>query len=533
MILTTYMILLYVALASLALYFSIRYVEVESKHVRKPVLKIMSAVTRLFFILKLIANFLRKPFTYVIIANLVLAVLIATYSAVPTQATTKLTSLTNEGRQPAILIGLREPTQVNCSSIMQELSNVLRISESHGCLEFLRLSLSKPLTINISKFPIYVVVGASASYLRENLGKPTFYYGSVTALGTKAAELILPSGRSLALRLQIINEEKIKELTIYDSIPLLPIQSYMGSKPVLPPPKYVLVAPINYVIKLFGGGVTDVLVTGVRINGSVLSSLLTYLINKYPVSKIYYFSSDGVYLVSRTQIPTLRSLSTAVLSAAIMAVLAISLFTSIKPYINTLYWRLTLQGFPPWGMNIVLLTYVTLLVLAVGVPALAFAYTDLGSVSTLNGLVTVVLTWLVMSAYVIKEIKVPTLRSDVYITPTEKYTVVTSINNIELLTGLIDYSLRGNEFFKVEGIEKKGGLDEALVHGRLTYNESWGSGADVSIVITREDESTMVSITTNVWGVEEVSDVVIREIISLITSRIVGVIRSWEQLHLR
>lgn len=533
MILTTYMIVLYVVLAGLALYFSIRYVEVESKHVRRPVLKIMSAVTRLFFILKLIINFFRKPFTYVIIANLLLAVLIAAYSAVPTEATIRLSPLTNEGKQPAILVELSEPASISCSSLMQELSNAVGTSESSGCEEFLRMSLSKPLTLNISKFPIYVVVGASTPYIKENLGKPMFYYGSSTASSTKAAEITLPSGKSLIIGLRVVNEKEIKELTIYDSIPLLPIQSYIGSKPVLPPPKYVLVAPISYVIKLFGGGVTDVLVIGVRINESVLSSLLTYLSSKYPVSKLYYFSSDGVYLVSRTQVPTLRSLSTAALSAAIMAVLAIALFTSIKPYINTLYWRLTLQGFPPWGMNIVLLSYVTFLVFAVGLPALAYVYLDLGSASALNGLVTVVLTWLVMGAYVIKEIKVPTLRSDVYVTSTEKYTVVTPISDIKLLTELINYSLRGNEFFRVEGIEEKVGSGEALVHGRLSYNESWGSGADVSVIITREEESTMVSITTNVWGVEEVSDVIIKEIISLITSRIVGVIRSWEQLHSR
>ncbi len=90
-------------------------------------------------------------------------------------------------------------------------------------------------------------------------------------------------------------------------------------------------------------------------------------------------------------------------------------------------------------------------------------YICLGSVSTLNGLVAVLLTWLAMSAYIIKEVKVPSLKSDVYITPTEKHTVVTSISDIRLLAGLIHSSLRGNEFFKVEDIESKVGLNETLI----------------------------------------------------------------------
>ena len=531
MLLIAYMVLAYIALAGSVVYLSIRYVRLESKHVRRPVLRTMSAVTRLYFILRLTLSMFRKSFTYLLIADLLLTVLIASYAAVPTQAVTKLSSMPAEGGAPALLIVLSRPAPVSCSSMISSLKDSPLISGGMNCSEFLRVSLTKPAMINISKSPIYIIIGVSDAFLTSHLGKAGFYYGSQTRAGSEAVNLTLPSGNGVLINLHLVGEDEIRDLTIYDSIPLLPVQSYLGAKPVLPPPKYVLVGPIDKVRGILGTGVTDILISGVSINASSLTSLLTALSLKYPVSRIYYFSPEGTYLASGTQIPTLRSLSTAMLSAGIMAVLAIALFTSIKPYISNLYRKLTLQGFPPWGMRIVLLSYIAVLTLMVISPTLGGVYLCLGGVSTLNGLVAALITWIVVSAYISKEVRVPSLMSNVYVPPARKYALMTSLRDVGMLADLITSSLRSNEFFRVEGIEERVGSDGALLHCRLSYNESWGSGADVNIVISRGEDLTTVSINTSVWGVEEVSDVIINEMVSLITSRIVGVVKSWEQLH--
>ncbi|MCD6323957.1 MAG: hypothetical protein J7L55_02470 [Desulfurococcales archaeon] len=524
-----FMLVVYVALLSFAAFLAMKYGKIEVLHQRKHALNVRSAMTRIYLMGKLSALILRKPFTGIILLTIGLSALIAAFSASSTSSVTDVTkTFGGGGNGNAFFVEFSNPSQVNTSQICSS----LHLSEdSCIAIPLLRVSLSEPLKTNVSKSPLYVLVGVEDKYYGLLTGQMLPLYSAPPHEGVAYVE-IMGLGVHDVVEAKLVNESCVRALRIYRGIPLLPIEGFIGSKPVLPPPKYVFIAPLSQVSKLLGGaaGVTDllVLVEGGIPDLHVLLNVYEDLSKEYSVKDLWVFSDGQVLILSSAQIPTPSSVVASLIAASIAVLLSTSLFSAAMPYLRSIYWRLILEGFPPWAMNVVMLFYVSVVVWSIGVSVVAGSLRFLGSASAFNALIMSAVVWVSLVVYSSRIFKLPSLRNDVYIPPTERYTLLTPIKDIKRVKNLVEDSLRGNEFFTMQGLESAEVGEEVVIHARLSYKESWGSGLDVSAVLTPEEDATLITITAITWGIEEVSEAVTRNMLGLALSRIAGVIKSWE-----
>lgn len=164
----------------------------------------------------------------------------------------------------------------------------------------------------------------------------------------------------------------------------------------------------------------------------------------------------------------------------------------------------------------------------VGIPTLTFIYLRYGGLPTFNSFITLSITWLSSLIYMNTSLKPRSLtKTDVYVPVTRRYDLILS-DGVELskLESVIEHSLRTNEFFTIEELESQHYVGEVVIHARLMYNEVWGSGLDLNIVLTRDEGGVKIHISSYVWGIEEVSESIMNTMLSLAISRIVGAIRS-------
>lgn len=532
--LSAYMLAIYFVIFAFSLYMAVKYGRIELGHVRKIVVRARSTITRLVMMCTIILLIVKKSFTFVIISIIALALLISSFSAVSTTAVTELPLVKpcNDCGLQATFVEFTEPHNTSCSAVMNALSKDITLDGVY-CQEFVRIVLSDPLVLNVSKNPIYVLIGIGKDFSIKSFGMDLdgkLIYGGELPSRASPAEIILSNGTILNYLILAADPEEIINLPVVDSIPLLPIEAYLGAKPVLPPPKYVLIGGMKDVAKLAGlprNYVTDVLL----VNFTTLADpakIFDALSQAFPVNKVWVIHNESALIASSTQVPTAGSLFIAVVSSFMAVVLATSLFTSVIPYVKDLYRKLSYGGFPPWAMSIVLSIYVSVLAWGVGIPILIYSYVTIGSVSAFNVLISSLIVWVVMLAYVNYGTRPTSLMTDVYTPPTPRYVVVTKIQDIEMLTGLITRIIKTNEFFETREIESRISKNEALIHARMNYIESWGSGVDLNIMVTKEEGSTFVSINTHVWGIEEISESVTKNMIALAISRIVGGVKAWE-----
>ncbi len=533
--LSAYMLVIYFVIFALSLYMAVKYCRIELGHVRKIVARARSTITRLVMMYTIILLLAKKSFTFVIISIIALALLISSFSAASNTAVTAFPlerPCIDCGKQ-AILVEFAEPLNTSCSTIIRILSNDTDLGGIH-CQEFIRIVLSDPLVLNVSKFPIYVLIGIEKDFSMKVFGmeidEGELVYGGELPTDATSAEITLSNGTTLSYLVFGKDPGIIANLTMIDSIPLLPIEAYLGAKPVLPPPKYVLIGGMKDIEELAGlpkNYVTDVLLVNFT-KVTDPAKMFSALSQTYPVSKVSVIHNDVALVASSTQVPTMDSLLVAVVSSFMAVVLATSLFTSVIPYVKDLYRKLSYGGFPPWAMTIVLSIYVSMLAWGVGIPILVYSYVTVGSVSAFNVLISALIVWVIMLAYVNYGAKPASLMTDVYTPPTPRYVVVSKIRDIKTLTEVITRIIRTNEFFETQEIESRISGNEALIHARMNYVESWGSGVDLNIMINREEESTFISINTHVWGIEEISENVTKNMIALAISRIVGGVKAWE-----
>jgi len=541
-VLSAFMLTIYGALLLLSLYIAWRYWKAETQHVRKIVRKTRSTISRLYLMYKLTLILMKKPFTAVVVLIIVVSILISAFSAGSSVGVSLIRGTFEDSGKPGdILIELDNPSTIDCSALVKVIENLTSTPlHNESCLFFMRITLESPAKLNISKEPIYVIIGSPSKYNRELFGKGLLNevgYIHASSLG-EYVTLYLPDGTVRTFYATAINETLLQNAKILDSLPLLPIQGYIGSKPIVTPPKYVLITSRTYLSTILDVGMnvaTDIQITDLNFEpekGDV-AFLYTTLKRILPVRAVWVMTSEGVLVASKSQIPTKESVITALVASLLATIMAASLFTTVIPYIRKMSEKLSYEGFPPWASRMIMFFYSTTLTWAPSAVVLPTITIVLGSVAAFNSLITSVLVWVTLTAYVYRAVRPSSLMTDIYTPPTTRYEIMIKGLSLQELTELVRRLITTNEFFTVEELESRVGKGEALIHARLNYVESWGSGLDINISAAESEGITSVSISINFWGIEEFSESITRNMIALALSRIAGGIRSWESVQLK
>ena len=534
----TLMTVTYIVVTVVFAYLAIKYAKAELPHMpEKGTGRKSSSVSRLTFLGRTTWVVIKNPLTLIVIITVILTSLISGYAA---SSRTSYVTFNVEGRSgftQAVFVEFSRAIPKDMAK--DKIYNITEGSNRSGIrlTWYARHVLDNPIKLRCcgNTYIIYVLLGLSTNELERLLnisvrkGGHEFFYPGISLTSEVNATVAVPSGKEFNVVVRGVTGDTLVKAEIIPGVPLLPVQSYIGTKPVTPPPKYVLVGEIDEIDSLIDmprDTVTDVLM--VSEGKSFNIHVLMRLVRNTDVNKVWFLDEKKLYVISTVQIPTTGSMFVAILSSATATVLCLAVASALLPSLKSLYLRLSIQGMPPWGASIINTAYTMLVALVPGAAIVLYSYNYLGGVSAFNSLVSTVITWALMFMYLGIKSKPPKLRTDVYSPPSQRYVIFLEKKEIAAVIREILESLRGNEFFELQEFESRIQGSEAVIHARLAYVESWGVGADMNILVTNVDEGTYVNITCMIWGIEEVSEAIMNNVLALLLSRVVGRLKSWE-----
>ncbi len=537
----TLMTVTYIAVTVVFAYLAIKYAKVELPHTpEKGTGRKGSSLPRLTFLGRTTWVVIKNPLTLIVIITVILASLISGYAA---SSRTSYVTFNVEGRRESTQAVLVEFSHAIPKDIAEDkIYNVTGGPNMSGVrlTWYARHVLDNPIKLRYggNTYVIYVLLGLSTNELEKLLNISIhksgheFFYPGISSTGGVNATVTVPSDKEFSVVVRRVPDDTLVKAEIIPGVPLLPVQSYIGTKPVTPPPKYVLVGEINEINSLMGMPrdiITDILM--VSKGKSFNIRVLMRLVRNADVSRVWFLDGRKLYVISTVQIPTTESMFVAILSSVTATVLCLATASALLPSLKNLYLKLSIQGMPPWGASIINTAYTVLVVLVPGVAVVLYLYHYLGGVSAFNSLVSTVITWALMFMYLSVKSKPPKLRTDVYSPPSQRYIIFLRRKEIATAVQEILESLRGNEFFELLEFESRVQGNEAVIHARLAYVESWGVGADMNVLVTNADGGTCVNVSCMIWGIEEVSEAIMNNVLALLLSRVVGRLRSWELLQ--
>ncbi len=525
---TVFFLLIYLLVAVAVGYAAIKYVRAESGMIREYKTVIKARLARLVGIYKLSLLILRKPFTYLVILATILSVIA---SGLNTKYENNLVVV----RDPAItgdshtmLIRFSEPVSVEaCSTLLNGLSL------EGQCTYYYRVILDHPYQLKKSKKLIYVVLGVEEEVLKS-LGLdgrlPEFSFGYSEISEERVSDSMLIDEKALEVTLIRVNGSLLANYLIFYKTPIIPIQGYVGTEPLTVPLQHVLISTYDNIMKLANSSkplATDIVVTNLSEFTEPLK-VFEFLEERYPVTEVAVTGSGYVMYVSEVRIPTPDSLISAILSSITASIIIISIFSSTTPYLTELRNKIFLMGFQPWAMTIVMVGYTLTSIMLPGLITLTYIFISMGGASTLNSMVTLITSWLTSTIYIVLRTKPEKLVTEAYMPPTFRYVLISSVTDVRKLTEYIVKLIKTNEFFMSEEVEWRVEGNEAFIHAKMNYVDSWGSGIDLTIFVSVNGEKSYVNISSVVFGVEEISESMSKSINALAISKIVGGVIAWE-----
>jgi hypothetical protein len=489
---------------------------------------IKARLARLVGIYKLSLLILRKPFTYLVILATILSVIASGLNTKYENNLVVVRDPTITGDPHTMLIRFSEPVGVEaCSTLLSGLS-----LEGH-CTYYYRVILDHPYQLVKSRKLIYVVLGVEEEVLKglgleDGLSEFSFGYSEISE--ESATDSMLLDGKILEVTLVHVNSSLLANYLIFYKTPIIPVQDYVGTEPVTVPLQHVLISTYDNVMRLANMSeplATDIVVT--NLSGFIEPvKVFEFLEERYPVTEVAVTGNGYVMYVSEVRIPTPDSLISAVLSSITASIIIISIFSSTTPYLKELRNKIFLMGFQPWAMTIVMVGYTLTSIMFPGLITLTYVFISMGGASTLNSLVTLTTSWLTSTIYIVLRTKPEKLVTEAYMPPTFRYVLISSVTDVRRLTEFIVKLIKTNEFFTSEEVEWRVEGNEAFIHAKMDYVDSWGSGIDLTIFVNVNGEKSYVNISSAVFGVEEVSESMSRSINALAISKIVGGVTAWE-----
>lgn len=526
-----FFLLTYIAVAVAVGYAAIRYVSAESVMTREFKVSVKARLARITSMYRLSSLILKKPFTYLVLVAVITSVIISGLNTSYENNLVVVHDPSVAGGTYDLMIRFKDPVSVDACVL------VLRyVNTSRHCVKYYRTVLDPPYTLEGGRELIYVLIGVEDPVLRslgfrEGLPDLTFIYSEVA--GGFAADYIKTDKGVVEIRLLHVGSDLLKNYDMFYSTPLVPVQGYMGTEPIIIPLQHVLISSLTNVLKLRGESsalVTDVVV--MEVNRYVNPPEIYDLVNQhYPVAEVVVAGNGSITYLSEVRVPTKDSIISALISSVTASVVIISIFSSTTPYLRELRNRILFMGFPPWAITVIIVGYTLMSILIPGLAALTFVFMFMGGVAMLNSVVTLILAWVVSTTYISLRVRPEKLITEAYVPPTPRYVLMTSLRDVRGLAEVIVNLIKTNEFFQTEDVELRVEGDEAFIYARMDYVDSWGSGVDITVFITLTEGGAHANISSMVFGVEEVSEAMSRSINALAISRIIGGVRTWETAY--
>lgn len=309
-------------------------------------------------------------------------------------------------------------------------------------------------------------------------------------------------------------------LYIDGALPVMPIEAFIGNKPVFPPLTSVIVTSLDDASRLLG--YEETVANVVLIRGYVPPSAMRESLGKL-VSEVWVVTGDGALVLTSESVSSLKEVVLAAFLSIAVAVVVSSATRSMTPRVEEVANKLLISGFPSWGGTII---YYVVVVLCSIIAIVAYS-----GIAVVAGLPASVGHLILIGAFVSTSLAyTPRTRGFAGPGGVEADSFAVKIDGCavdELLDDVIS-AIKRTEFFVIEELTIKRGIDKVFVRSKSIFSETWGIGVDIEVLISSVGEaSCRVEVRASDWSIEEISASLTKSVRSLALSRIKSVIGLW------
>ncbi|MEM1983549.1 MAG: hypothetical protein QXZ10_02440 [Sulfolobales archaeon] len=518
------MALTYAAVLIFSIYHVVKSFRTSHHELREEIAELRKDISsRVIVTYKVIVGFIRSPI--LLIAFFMLPTCM-TLSAVSTQYSLSVSSrdIGHTGIYAAY-VKFKEPVSIG------DLEQYL--SEFRGrTYTYIRYVLDDKLVLtpNEEKLSIYALVGIPSTK-SAHLFKDLSLNDHLLVLGSTKTYNKTVTLFSSEYLLMSLNPEIIENISIFYGIPLLPVEAYLGTKPITIPVDAVLISTTSTVSKLINSSkpvTTDLVIEFSKeeletINVTVFSEIMS----KY----------DGIVMVLRDNIletsssyglPTTDSFISAIVSALISSIILSVTFISLQPKVRLIYSKLSIAGLQPWNLTAILTIFVGIILSVIGISSVAVINNVFGVYSAINSFTTFIISTTAVIVFINRKVFNVSVIEVVPTPVSTKFNlIVKGVDTCKALNVLSEL-LNNEEFFELKDIDMKCEPSGGFLHASCRFRGSWGVGVDLDLFAGNYGERDIeLSFNIFVWSIEELSEKQLESVLRLFESKIVGGLRVW------
>ncbi len=367
---------------------------------------------------------------------------------------------------------------------------------------YLVMIADKPIRVESVRTPKLVVIGIDSCCSGE-------YMISCEALDSPSPPFVCVDEYELS-----------KYLYIDGALSVMPIEAFIGNKPVFPPLTSIIVTSLNDASRLLGyeGTMANV----VLIRGYIPPSAMREPLGKL-VSEVWVVSGDGALILASESVSTLKEVVLAVFLSIAVAVVVSSATRSMTPRVEEIANNLLISGFPSWGSTIIY--YVAIVLCSI------IATVTYSGIAVIAGLSVSVGHVILTGAFMLASLAHTPRSTEVTLSGgnlEDSFVVKIDRCNVNEFLNHIISAIKRTEFFVIEELTIKRRINRVFVRSRSIFSETWGIGVDIEVLISSVGEaSCRVEVEVSDWSIEEISASLTKSVKSLALSRIKSVIELW------
>ena len=315
-----------------------------------------------------------------------------------------------------------------------------------------------------------------------------------------------------------VDERELERyLFINGTLPIIPIEAFIGNKPVYPPLSSIIITSLDKASQMLGHDRPAVNVVIIR--GRLPTSVAEKILGEY-AEEVWIVGRDGAQVLTSKPVASLKEVLLSALLSLTVGIVVSSASHSIVPRVTDLAEKLLISGFPSWGGTII---YYIVMVLCSVAAILAYSITALmASLPTSVGHIILIGTYALTSALYTPKTGVLEERG-----ASAEDTIVADVSGCSIndMIEEIVAAIKRTEFFVIDELVIKRSGVNAFIRSKSIFSETWGIGVDIEVMITVTYEgSCRVEVRASDWSIEEISASLTGSVKRLALSRISSVI---------
>ncbi len=518
-------LLTYSAVLIFTLYYVIRAFKTSHHELREEVVEFRRDIlARVVITYKVITGFTRSPL--LVLALLMLSACMV-LSALSAQYGLAASSINVDGTDIyAVYVGFKELLPL--SGVNRYLSE-FRYADVNIYIRYV-LKHGLELSLNGEKLTAYALVGIPTNMSKHFLADISISDDMLVICCNRSYGRVITLG-GINYKVASADPKTVIDAMIFYGIPLLPVEAYLGTKPVVVPPDKVLIGTVPTISKIVNSSELTLTDLVMRFSKEDLEranlTALNELVRRYG-GVVEVLRNNTLEILSGYGVPTAESMVSALISAIISSIILLTTFTALQPTVKSAYSRLSSVGIQPWNFTTMLTIFTTLTISAVGILMTAVINQVFGMYSAINSFITFVISAIVTAFFINRKLfNVSTV--EVVPTPiSNKFNLIVRHPNLCEVFNYISNIIKNDEFFELEDLDMRCDTFDGFLHASCRFRNSWGIGVDLDLFAGKYGgEGVELSFNISTWSIEELSEKQLESVLRLFESKILGGVKVW------